>query len=240
MPPLSTLTAVFPMPNASNSYHHKQWQATLGCLSAVVLGICLWGASVGQARAASLRVEVLDSQGQALPDAVVFLESPEAKLASKPLPQVDIAQQNKEFVPEVSVVTVGTAVNFPNRDRVRHHVYSFSPIKSFEIKLYAGLPAAPVVFDKPGIAVLGCNIHDNMMAWTVVLETPWFGKSNATGQVQLKNVPAGNYRLRTWHNSLPMGDPALDQAITVTSKESASLTVRLPSSTSSTAMQKAP
>lgn len=225
------------MPNACAFYRHHHFLAARGKSLVAVLGVCLLGVGGSQAIAAALTVQVQDSQGQALSDAVVFLESPEAKLASKPLPQVDIAQQNKTFIPEVSVVTVGTAVSFPNRDKVRHHVYSFSSIKSFEIKLYAGVPTAPVVFDKPGIAVLGCNIHDNMMAWTVVLETPWFGKSNAAGQVQLKDVPAGNYRLRTWHNSLPMGEPALDQAITVTAKGLSPLTVRLPVSMT---RQKAP
>lgn len=221
---------VAPMPNTCAFYRHHHCQVALGQSLAAVVGVCLLGWGGSQAIAATLTVQVTDSQGQALSDAVVFLASPEAKLASKPLTQVDIAQQNKAFVPEVSVVTVGTPVNFPNRDKVRHHVYSFSPIKSFEIKLYAGVPNAPVVFDKPGIAVLGCNIHDNMAAWTVVLETPWFGKTNATGHTQIKDVPAGKYQLRTWHTSLPVGAPALDQTVTLTQKGAQSLTVRLSAS----------
>jgi plastocyanin len=167
----------------------------------------------GLAFAAALQVQVADAQGRPLPGAVVFLQSPEAAAAVKPLAGVEIAQQARQFAPPVSVVTVGTAVAFPNRDTVRHHVYSFSPTKRFEIKLYIGTPVAPVVFDQPGVAVLGCNIHDTMAAWVLVLDTPWFGSTDAQGRLHLDKLPAGPYRLRAWHPSLPVGDPASDQAL---------------------------
>jgi hypothetical protein len=123
------------------------------------------------------------------------------------MPDVDISQAKRQFQPKVTVITAGTRVNFPNFDTVRHHVYSFSAIKTFELKLYAGVPGAPVLFDKPGVAVLGCNIHDRMAAWVVVAETPWFARSNA-GQAQIDAVPAGSYRLRVWHPGLPPnGEP---------------------------------
>jgi hypothetical protein len=113
------------------------------------------------------------------------------------------------------VVTVGTAVDFPNRDTVRHHVYSFSPAKRFELKLYVGKPEAPVVFDRPGIAVLGCNVHDQMAAWVVIVETPWFARSDAQGRARLADVPAGRHQLRTWHADFAVGAPALSQPIEV-------------------------
>jgi hypothetical protein len=103
-------------------------------------------------------------------------------------------------------------VLFPNQDTVRHHVYSFSPTKTFELKLYAGVPANPVIFDKVGIAVLGCNIHDNMVAWVLVVDTPYFGHTDAQGKLALDNVPNGSYKLRTWHSTLPTGAPAAEQA----------------------------
>ena len=148
-------------------------------------------------------------------DAVVFLESRDAKAATKPTIGVEIAQVAKQFAPQINVVTVGTAVQFPNRDSVRHHVYSFSAIKNFELKLYVGTPATPVVFDKPGIAVLGCNIHDAMAAWIVVVDTPYYGRSAIGGHITLDNVPPGTYRLRSWHPGLPVGAPALDQTLTL-------------------------
>lgn len=165
--------------------------------------------------AATVQVQMQDGAGKALPDAVVYLESKDAQAAVKPLQGAEVAQVNRQFDPQVRVVTVGTAVLFPNHDTVRHQVYSFSDTKKFELKLYAGTTAAPVMFDKPGIAVLGCNIHDNMVAWIIVVPTPYFGRSGPDGKVSLDNLPPGNYRLRTWHTRLPVGTPALDQALTV-------------------------
>lgn len=171
------------------------------------------------AGAGTVQLQVQDGAGKPLTDAVVFLESREARALAKPLQGAEVAQIAKQFAPTVSVVTAGTAVTFPNRDTVRHHVYSFSPNKTFELKLYSGVPANPVVFDKSGIAVLGCNIHDAMTAWVVVVETPYFGRSSASGSVSLTQVPPGTYRLRVWHPALPAGAPAADQALVVTAAD---------------------
>ncbi len=181
----------------------------------------------GAAAAASVEVQVLGQDGKALPESVVFLESREARAAARPLPGLEIAQVDKQFVPRVSVVPVGSAVQFPNRDKVRHHVYSFSPAKTFDLKLYIGTPANPVVFDRSGIAVLGCNIHDKMVAWVVVVETPYFGRTDAQGRLRLDNVPPGSYQLRTWHADLPVGAAALEQPLSVGAQGGAA-TARLP------------
>jgi plastocyanin len=167
------------------------------------------------AHAANVMVQLQDATGKALPEGVVFLESREARQLAKPIVGAEIAQANKQFAPRVLVVPVGTAVTFPNRDTVRHHVYSFSPTKTFELKLYSGTSASPVVFDKPGIAILGCNIHDNMSAWVVVVETPYFGYADGLGAATLHDVPPGNYRMRVWHPRLAVGAPAAEQALTV-------------------------
>lgn len=181
------------------------------------------------ASAAPLQVQVIRAGGQPVADAVVFLESRDAKAAARPLQGVEIAQQNKQFAPTVTVVTVGTQVQFPNRDTVRHHVYSFSPAKPFELKLYAGTPANPVLFDKPGVAVLGCNIHDTMAAWVLVLETPYFARTDAQGRARFDDVPAGTWRLRGWHADLPVGAPASDQAlVTGSAAQQVALRLELP------------
>ncbi len=182
------------------------------------------------AAAGTVQVQVQDGAGKSLADAVVFLESREARALAKPLQGAEMAQKAKQFDPTVLVVTAGTAVSFPNRDTVRHHVYSFSPNKTFELKLYSGVPANPVVFDKTGIAVLGCNIHDAMTAWVVVVDTPYFGRSSASGAVALTQVPPGNYRLRVWHPALPVGAPATDQALVVTAADQV-VSYRLPGAT---------
>jgi plastocyanin len=178
--------------------------------------------------AADLEVRVVDGTGKPLHDAVVFLESTAAERATRPLAAFEIGQQQRQFTPQVSVIPVGSAVTFPNRDTVRHHVYSFSPTKRFEIKLYVGTPAAPVVFDKTGIAVLGCNIHDTMSAYVVIVATPWYGKTDAQGVLRLTDVPEGQYRLRAWHAAMPVGDPAHDQALRLEPR-GARLQVALPS-----------
>lgn len=121
---------------------------------------------------------------------------------------VDMGQRNRSFSPPVVIVPVGGAVNFPNYDTVRHHVYSFSPTKKFEIKLYTGTPTAPVVFDQPGTATLGCNIHDTMVGYIHVVDTPHHGVTDSQGKVTI-DLPPGEHRLRVW--TANMGEGAAPQ-----------------------------
>ena len=172
-------------------------------------------AATALARAASVNVVVTDPAGSPLSDAVVMLEPTGPHLPVKPMQNAQIAQHDLQFSPAVSVVTVGTSVLFPNQDTVKHHVYSYSPAKTFQIKLYAGVPHTPIVFDKPGIAVLGCNIHDGMIAWVVVTDTPLWARSGATGQARVADVPPGNYQMHVWHASLAETMPAQLVPLTV-------------------------
>ncbi|WP_017758134.1 methylamine utilization protein [Pseudacidovorax intermedius] len=165
--------------------------------------------------AATVEVGVVDAAGRPLAQAVVFLESPAAAAQVRPLKDVEMAQAQRRFMPEVLLVTRGTSVDFPNRDEVRHHVYSFSPAKRFELKLYIGRPANPVLFDMPGVVVLGCNIHDDMVGWVLVLDTPHYGRTDAAGRLVLKDVPPGSYQLRTWHAMLPVGEPPAGTVLNV-------------------------
>ncbi|OCW97765.1 methylamine utilization protein [Alishewanella sp. HH-ZS] len=169
-------------------------------LHATLMTLALLFSSVSLA--AGLQVQVIDEQGQPVAGAVVFLESAAASAAVKPVDDARIVQKDKTFIPDVLVIPRGTAVYFPNEDTVRHHVYSFSAIKPFEIKLYVGTPAAPVLFDQSGVAVLGCNIHDEMIAWVVALDTPYYSRSDQQGISRLEQVPAGSYTLRVWHKDL--------------------------------------
>ncbi|AVS72001.1 methylamine utilization protein [Paracidovorax avenae] len=179
------------------------------------------------ARAALVQVMVQDGTGKPLQGAVAFLDSAQARRQAKPLASAEVAQEKRTFVPEVLVVTAGTQVQFPNHDTVRHHVYSFSPAKKFELKLYSGTPANPVLFDQPGVVVLGCNIHDQMVGWILVVETPYYGRSDASGTVRLDKVPPGEYTLRVWHPGLPVGAPALAQPLAVAEPGGAPVAVRL-------------
>lgn len=166
-------------------------------------------------QAAALVVAVTDAAGRPLPDAVALLEPAAGKAPVKPMADVEISQAKRQFQPRVTLITVGTRANFPNFDTVRHHVYSFSATRPFELKLYAGVPAAPVLFDKPGLAVLGCNIHDRMAAWVVVADTPWSARSGADGLARIEAVPAGAYRLVVWHPALSAATLPAPQPLTV-------------------------
>lgn len=123
-----------------------------------------------------------------------------------------IDQVDKRFVPRISVLRTGTVVTFPNSDHIRHQVYSFSPAKVFTLKLYAGSPSTAVTFDKPGLVVLGCNIHDRMVAFVGVVDTPYFAKADATGNAVL-DLPAGRYRLRVWHPGLAAAFPPRELSV---------------------------
>lgn len=149
--------------------------------------------------AAPLALLLLDTAGKPVPDAVAYALPQGRSIPPHQQGRAIIDQVQKEFVPYVSVVQTGTLISFPNMDDTRHHVYSFSAAKPFELKLYKGTPSQPVLFDKPGLVVLGCNIHDWMLGYLMVVDTPWFGKSDERGQVRMVDLPAGDYSLQVWH-----------------------------------------
>jgi len=158
-------------------------------------------------------VQVRNAAGQPLVDAAVAVEV-RGRAAKAIGAKADMGQRDRQFTPQLLVVQTGTAVSFPNFDTVRHHVYSFSPIKVIDIKLYSGTPTEPVVFDKPGVAALGCNIHDRMSSHIIVVDTAIFGKTDASGIVRF-DLPAGDHALKAWHATLKA--PTLQShALTVT------------------------
>ncbi|MBA5687689.1 methylamine utilization protein [Rugamonas apoptosis] len=167
-------------------------------LSSAVLALGALGAlGAVNAEAAALMVKILDANGAALADTVVYAE-PEGGQVPKTMAPGEIAQKGLKFIPLVTVVQTGSKIYFPNNDRVRHHIYSFSPAHKFDQKLYSGEQAPPQLFDKAGTVVLGCNIHDKMLAFVKVVDTPYFAKSDAGGLVQL-DLPAGKYTVKAWH-----------------------------------------
>ena len=153
------------------------------------------------AEAATLTVDVRNAAGQPLRDAVVYAV-PEGRTAPPARKTAVMDQKNRTFVPHVLPIQTGTAVKFPNSDDIRHQVYSFSSAKTFSLPLYTGTPSSPIVFDKPGVATLGCNIHDRMSAYIVVVETPHFAATPANGQAVLDALGAGKYTVKVWHPSL--------------------------------------
>jgi plastocyanin len=168
--------------------------------------------------AASLEARVRDRAGQPVADAVVYATPASGPAEARTRRLVTVEQYDREFVPYVSVIQTGTAVTFPNRDPILHHVYSFAPAKTFEIKLYSGKSPTEVLFDKPGVITLGCNIHDWMIGYILVVSTPYFSKTDARGAAMLRDVPAGSYEVRAWHPQQAAEAPARALAIDATAE----------------------
>ncbi|HKO57921.1 MAG TPA: methylamine utilization protein [Thermoanaerobaculia bacterium] len=165
------------------------------------------------AAAATIDVRVTDARGVPIRDAVVYAV-PEGRTAPAPPRRTAVMdQKNRMFIPHVLPIQTGTSVRFPNSDDIRHHVYSFSPAKPFQLPLYKGTPANPILFDRAGVVTLGCNIHDQMTAYIVIVDTPWFEKTGATGSATLKDLDAGRYAVRVWYPE--MRDEPAPETVTV-------------------------
>jgi plastocyanin len=151
------------------------------------------------ATARTVSGQVVGQDGKPVANAVVFVQEP-ASLPPAAASQAAIMDQfNKTFVPEMLPIAVGTQVRFPNRDQIRHHVYSFSRPKRFELPLYKGEDAPPVLFDKPGVVKIGCNIHDWMSAIILVLPNDRFAVTREDGTFALPALDAGTYTITAWH-----------------------------------------
>jgi plastocyanin len=192
-------------------------------------------ASATTSRAAELKVQVNDDHGHPVADAVVTLlpQGAAAGGASVPRPAAApvtkiIDQKNETFVPYIEIFRPGDKVLFRNSDQTRHHVYSFSPVKSFEFVLAPGESSKPLELDQTGVAAVGCNIHDMMITYLYISDAPWIAQSGADGRVNLRDVPAGAWNVRVWHPRLRPGKPDLAQSATiVTATESKALTFAL-------------
>ena len=185
-------------------------------LAAAMATVCAMAGPARVAQAGEIHALVNDPANHPVEDAVV-VAVPEGQTAAAPVRagREAVDQVDKEFVPYVKPIVVGSQVNFPNKDNIRHHVYSFSPAKTFELPLYAGTPATPVVFDRKGVVTIGCNIHDWMIAHIYVTETPYFGKTGTDGKVRLENLPPGRYVVRVWHPRLQGTEESTSRTITV-------------------------
>jgi plastocyanin len=173
---------------------------------AVALLFVAGNAAAGQAQITAM---ITDRDGAPVPLAVVYAEALAAELpdAGLPAPTAVMNQANREFVPHILVVRTGTEIQFPNNDTVSHHVYSFSPAKSFELALYRqGTVHPPLVFDAPGEVTLGCNIHDDMVGYILVVDTPYFAITDGSGEAALAGLAPGRYRLHVWTPRLKRAD----------------------------------
>jgi plastocyanin len=164
----------------------------------------------------SIAGRVTGADGKGIAEAVVFVQSPEADGSfggTKPMATMD--QIEKTFVPGLLPIVVGSRVRFPNHDQIHHHVYSFSRTKQFELPLYKGEDAAPVLFDKVGVVKVGCNIHDWMSGIILVLPSPYFVQTDAEGRFAFEGLPQAKYTLVAWHELIKGKPEDTAQSVTV-------------------------
>jgi plastocyanin len=183
-------------------------------------GLSIALASAFGAQAADLNVSVRDAAGRPVPDAVITVR-PARAAAGQPIHfpwAMQMTQQDISFAPHVLIVPLGSEVTFPNRDKVRHHVYSFSAAKRFELKLYGREDTRRVVFDKAGVVPVGCNIHDQMLGYIYVVDTPYAAKTGEAGDAALRDLPDGAATMTVWSPNArkPVSVPVSGSRQTVT------------------------
>jgi plastocyanin len=170
--------------------------------------------------AGTLHVNVVDNRGEPVAGVAVYAVASDpaphaAATALHDAPTATMDQAHNAFVPHVLIVQAGTSVLFPNNDVVSHHVYSFSEAKTFEFGLYKGNAHPPLLFETPGLVVLGCNIHDSMLGYILVVDTPHYSLTGADGTLALDALPAGEYTLHVWTPRLKPADLPATETLTL-------------------------
>ena len=173
----------------------------------------------------AVEIVVTQQDGQPAVGVVVTLENDD--LARQKVGTAEMGQRERRFDPHILVVQKGATVSFPNYDDIKHHVFSFSSVKTFEQELYKGTESTPVTFDKAGIVELGCNVHDWMLGYIYIVDTPYFGKTDAAGKWQMAGVPAGEYKVTVWHPGLDSDDNRQVQTLVLSAKAKIQLTAEL-------------
>jgi plastocyanin len=176
--------------------------------------------------AADLQVRVTQANGKPVPGAVVTVHAlgaapPAAAPVQAVMDQLDLA-----FTPDVLVIPVGSTVSFPNTDRTGHEVYSFSPTHQFKLPLYRGKPYPPEHFDRVGLVTLGCNIHDAMLAYILVTDAAYYGRTAKDGNWSQPDIARGRYRIVVWSPRLAETGQTLQRDITVEAGDHAVAEIR--------------
>src|SRR5436190_3617059 len=183
-------------------------------MARIFLSVLALAGAMSPLAAASLTVRVVDASGRPVRDAVVKLDpTGGAARAPRVSGRYVVAQQNLQFHPFLTIVPVGADVSFPNLDPTKHHVYSFSQAKRFELKLFARDQSRTVHFDKAGIVALGCNIHDQMSAFIVIADSAWTARTNAQGVAAFADAPSVPGRLTVWHPYLRAPGGVMQQSV---------------------------
>ena len=175
--------------------------------------LLLMASASAVASAKPVTVRVVDGGGKPVPDAVVTLRPTAGMRAPRITRSFTVSQRDLQFHPFVLVVPQGATVAFPNLDPTKHHVYSFSPTKRFELKLFARDQSRRVKFDSPGVVALGCNIHDQMSAFIVVADSPWTATTDGRGYVRFDDAPNATATISVWHPYLRAPNNSLSREL---------------------------
>ena len=195
-------------------------------VAGVICGLAL---SLAPVQAGGLKVAFTDQDDDELEHAVLNIFPLDETASVPPVAPVVMSQKRKLFNPFVLPVRAGGAVEFTNGDRARHHVYSFSKAKAFELKLFGRGEKRSVPFESPGVVPVGCNIHDNMLAFIYVTNAPYYAVSDDDGMAEITDLPDGDYRVQAWHVDLEeepkefritvSGGAMVEQALVLTMKD---------------------
>ncbi len=166
-----------------------------------VLTVFICFTAGGPADAAVLNIQMIDQQNKPVENAVITATPLFSKVETVIQTKV-IDQINKEYVPRVVIISKGSSLKFPNKDNIRHHVYSFSKARQFELPLYKGSTASPIEFNNAGVVTLGCNIHDWMRGYVFISETPFAVLTDKKGKAAIDDLAEETYRIDFWHPRL--------------------------------------
>jgi len=193
----------------------REWRLGVAAIAFMAMAV----AETAPGRAAAITATVTDEAGKPLPDAVVSVTAtgdvriiPSTQLAA-----AEIDQRDETFVPSVVVIQPGGSVTFRNSDRTRHHIYSFSPIRQFEFVQKPDDLSPSVSFEVPGVAAIGCNIHDFMIAYVYVTDAPRAAVTDSRGRVEITDLPAGRFTATVWHPRLRTKAAPPSQSVTLES-----------------------
>ena len=173
-----------------------------------------------------LNVSVFSHEGTPLPNMVISAE-PINVSGVNPSLRAEMDQINRQFVPHLLVVQKGTYVQFPNSDSIKHHVFSFSPAKRFELLLDKNADQPPLLFDQEGVVELGCNVHDWMLGYIYVVDTPYFTGSNEQGSAQFR-LPSGDFKVSVWHPRMQEKTEILLKKVSISNNADVIFTLQNP------------
>jgi plastocyanin len=202
----------------------------------LLMGVLCAASAISPAQETTLtaRVQVLGESAVSsshMQNVVVWLSPADARTPTRPFPagRLRLTQHHKSFEPHLLVVPVGAVVEFPNRDPFFHNVFSLFEGKRFDLGLYEAGTTRNVSFDRPGVSYIFCNIHAEMSAVVIALDTPYFGVSNRSGEVVIPQVPVGRYTMKVWYEAaLPATLDALSREVNVTAGASTLGVLEIP------------